>query len=150
MTDQTGAECRGVAEHPTRPIMEINGEPITIERIRAHLARNEPGQGVLHMHIEEMYLAPFYIEWLLDRLAEAQQPRPSVIGRASPASNQPSSATLAGFLRAFERLMDTEEGRQIAEAPGYGSMDQRSLDESTAVMETWNWLTALAAVTAGG
>ena len=62
-------------QRPARPIVEIDGKPITIEMIRASLASSEPGQGCMNMHIEDIYAYPFYCEWLLDRLAKAQKPR---------------------------------------------------------------------------
>jgi len=62
-------------KRPTRPILSVDGDPITIEKIRASLARTEPGQGIWNMEIDDIYAAPFYLEWLLDRLEEATKPK---------------------------------------------------------------------------
>ena len=50
-----------------------DGTPITLDMIRECIKKNPPGQGVLHMHIEEMFVAPFYIAYLLERLERAER-----------------------------------------------------------------------------
>lgn len=60
---------------PKRPLTHIDGRAMSIGGARALLKQNPPGQGILNMHVEGMYEAPFYIEWLLERLAKAQPKR---------------------------------------------------------------------------
>jgi len=64
-----------MTEPPARPLTAIDGKPMTIDGARDLLRLNPPGQGIMHMHVEGMYEAPFYIEWLLDRLAEKSKPK---------------------------------------------------------------------------
>jgi len=62
-------------EPPARPLTHIGEKPMTIDGARELLRLNPPGQGVMYMHIAGMYAAPFYIEWLLDRIAEMAKPK---------------------------------------------------------------------------
>ena len=76
MSDRTETTERETTKAPPkRPLTHIDGRAMSITGARALLKKNPPGQGVLHMHVEGMYEAPFYIEWLLDRLAKAQPKR---------------------------------------------------------------------------
>jgi hypothetical protein len=47
----------------------------TLESIRRELVSSPPGQGVMGMHIEDMYNAPFNTVFLLVQLERAQMPK---------------------------------------------------------------------------
>ena len=51
-----------------------DGETPTIEMIKEDLKYNPAGQSFLEMHIEFTHNAPFYIEYLLKRLEDAERP----------------------------------------------------------------------------
>ncbi|MDP3771885.1 MAG: hypothetical protein Q8Q94_00730 [bacterium] len=45
----------------------------TLEMIKEDLKHNPPSQGIMNIHIDFTYNAPFYLTFLLDRLDHAER-----------------------------------------------------------------------------
>jgi hypothetical protein len=73
--------------------------PITVTEIREQLSKNPPGQGAMGMEIDFMYMAPFYISFLLDVLEAPARRRKKLLSGGLPREPYIERTKAAGWVK---------------------------------------------------